>query len=141
MTFHIVRDIIIKSQACACRIWRYSSVGESNRFIPGGSLVQILLPLLHGPLVKRLRLQPLTLASPVRFWYGSPLDCTSLVQSFVWTISSVGQSVRLITGRSRVRVPDGPPKRSLTYVKDLFVLYFVSLTTSRCHEPSLWLLS
>ena len=70
-----------------------------------------------GPLVKRLRLQPLTLASPVRFWYGSPLDCTSLVQSFVWTISSVGQSVRLITGRSRVRVPDGPPGTPLTSVK------------------------
>ena len=25
-----------------------------------------------GPLVKRLRLRPLTAASPVRFWYGSP---------------------------------------------------------------------
>ena len=28
---------------------------------------------------------------------------------FFWTISSVGQSSRLITGRSGVRVPDGPP--------------------------------
>ena len=27
-----------------------------------------------------------------------------------WAISSVGQSVRLITGRSWVQVPDGPPK-------------------------------
>ena len=71
LTFHIVRDIIIKSQACACRIWRYSSVGESNRFIPGGSLVRILLPLLHGPLVKRLRLQIFILATWVRFPYGS----------------------------------------------------------------------
>ena len=26
----------------------------------------------------------------------------------VWTISSVGESIRLITGRSGVRVPDGP---------------------------------
>ena len=25
-----------------------------------------------GPLVKRLRLRPLTAASPVRVWYGSP---------------------------------------------------------------------
>ena len=71
LTFHIVCDIIIKSQACACRIWRYSSVGESNRFIPGVSLVQILLPLLHGPLVKRLRLQIFILATWVRFPYGS----------------------------------------------------------------------
>lgn len=27
----------------------------------------------------------------------------------IWAISSVGQSHRLITGRSGVRVPDGPP--------------------------------
>ena len=27
----------------------------------------------------------------------------------IWAISSVGQSSRLITGRSGVRVPDGPP--------------------------------
>ena len=27
----------------------------------------------------------------------------------IWAISSVGQSVRLITGRSGVQVPDGPP--------------------------------
>ncbi len=26
----------------------------------------------NGPLVKRLRLRPLTAATPVRFWYGSP---------------------------------------------------------------------
>ena len=26
-----------------------------------------------------------------------------------WAISSVGQSIRLITGRSGVQVPDGPP--------------------------------
>ena len=29
---------------------------------------------------------------------------------FIWDISSVGQSIRLITGRSGVRVPDVPPK-------------------------------
>ena len=28
----------------------------------------------------------------------------------IWAISSVGQSIRLITGRSGVQVPDGPPK-------------------------------
>ena len=28
-----------------------------------------------------------------------------------WTFSSVGQSIRLITGRSGVRVPEGPPKQ------------------------------
>ena len=27
-----------------------------------------------------------------------------------WAISSVGQSIRLITGRSGVQVPDGPPQ-------------------------------
>ena len=30
-------------------------------------------------------------------------------KSMIWAISSVGQSSRLITGRSGVRVPDGPP--------------------------------
>ena len=38
---------------------------------------------------------------------------------FQWTISSVGQSARLITGRSGVRVPDGPPNKYL-------------ISTSRC---------
>ena len=27
----------------------------------------------------------------------------------IWAFSSVGQSIRLITGRSRVQVPEGPP--------------------------------
>ena len=27
----------------------------------------------------------------------------------LWAFSSVGQSIRLITGRSRVQVPEGPP--------------------------------
>ena len=31
------------------------------------------------------------------------------VANLIWAISSVGQSSRLITGRSGVRVPDGPP--------------------------------
>ena len=33
-------------------------------------------------------------------------------------ISSVGQSVRLITGRSRVQVPDGPPQEKPCIVYD-----------------------
>ena len=31
-------------------------------------------------------------------------------KQFIWALSSVGQSARLITGWSRVRIPEGPPK-------------------------------
>ncbi len=76
---------------------------------------------LYGPLVKRLRLRPLTPASGVRFSHGSPIFPLACVRSLckllksllffcsMWTISSVGESNRLITGGSGVRVPDGPP--------------------------------
>ena len=37
------------------------------------SLVQIQLPLPHGPLVKRLRHRPFTAITGVRFPYGSPI--------------------------------------------------------------------
>ena len=47
--------------------------------------------------LKILRDLPLV---PVRFRSSAPIK---------WTISSVGQSARLITGRSGVRVPEGPP--------------------------------
>ena len=36
------------------------------------------------------------------------------------TISSVGQSSRLITGRSKVRALDGPPKKHFAYAKCFF---------------------
>ena len=32
--------------------------------------------------------------------------------SEAWALSSVGQSIRLITGRSRVRIPEGPPRKN-----------------------------
>ena len=57
--------------------------------------------------LKILRDLPLV---PVRFRSSAPIK---------WTISSVGQSARLITGRSGVRVPDGPPNKYL-------------ISTSRC---------
>ena len=34
---------------------------------------------------------------------------SSPIVSTIWTLSSVGQSIWLITGRSWVRVPEGPP--------------------------------
>ena len=34
-----------------------------------------------------------------------------------WAISSVGQSIRLITGRSWVQVPDGPPYKLIDYAQ------------------------
>ena len=42
-------------------------------------------------------------------------------------ISSVGQSNRLITGRSGVRVPDGPPKKMLTKVSIFFVYIILNI--------------
>ena len=38
---------------------------------------------------------------------SNPATPTNLIE--MWAISSVGQSIRLITGRSWVQVPDGPP--------------------------------
>ena len=35
--------------------------------------------------------------------------CYTIASQLIWAISSVGQSNRLITGWSGVRVPDGPP--------------------------------
>ena len=42
----------------------------------------------------------------------------------IWTISSVGQSYRLITGRSQVRVLDGPPR--ITKIEPVRVSVLVS---------------
>ncbi len=87
----------------------------------------------QGPLVKRLRLRPLTPATGVRFSHGSyPFPTASLMRfAFfcTWTISSVGQSNRLITGGSGVRVPDGP-----LY---LFILYrgIAQLVEQRSPKP------
>ena len=39
---------------------------------------------------------------------GVDAGCETVCVFLVWTISSVGQSNRLITGGSGVRVPDGP---------------------------------
>lgn len=61
------------SPALSKNTWRNSSAGESIRFIPGRSLVQIRLPL-PGPLVKRLRHRPFTAKAWVRFPYGSPIN-------------------------------------------------------------------
>lgn len=36
--------------------------------------------------------------------------CDRIVR-FRWALSSVGQSYRLITGWSGVRIPEGPPKK------------------------------
>ena len=36
----------------------------------------------------------------------------------IWAFSSVGYSNRLITGRSRVRVPEGPPTKKAKRVKN-----------------------
>ena len=49
-------------------------------------------------------------------------------QPLTWTISSVGQSGRLITDSSRVRVPDGPLGASKRLVKRVapFVDFLVS---------------
>ena len=41
------------------------------------------------------------------------IGSSPIIGFLVWTISSVGQSNRLITGRSWVRVPDGPLKKKI----------------------------
>ena len=58
----------------------------------------------------------LTAGSSVRAGQGEPtlrvqlrLCPSSALASGTWAFSSVGQSSRLITDRSRVRVPEGPP--------------------------------
>ena len=64
------------------QIRRRSSVGQSIRFIPEVSLVQIRPPLPKGPLVKRSRHRPFTAKTGVRFSYGSP----------IWVLSSAGRA-------------------------------------------------
>ena len=54
---------------------------------------------------QRIRLDPpnFLLAGYTHSWWGS-------YRYFVWDISSVGQSSRLITGLSGVQLPDVPPR-------------------------------
>ncbi len=61
--------------------WRNSSVGQSNRFIPGRSSVRIQLPL-PGPLVKWLRHRPFTAVTAVRICYGSPPKSREIPNGF-----------------------------------------------------------
>ena len=73
--------------------WRRSSVGQSIRFIPEVSLVQIRPPLPHGPLVKRSRHRPFTAKTGVRFPYGSPHGCLAqLGEHMLHTHGVVGSS-------------------------------------------------
>ena len=51
------------------------------------------------------------------------------VYFFIWTLSSVGQSNRLITDRSWVRVPEGPLK-SMVYLPVDFLRYYKALWLS-----------
>ena len=51
------------------------------------------------------------------------------VYFFIWTLSSVGQSNRLITDRSWVRVPEGPLK-SMVYIPVDFLRYYKALWLS-----------
>ena len=56
-----------------------------------------------APWSRGLRHRPFTAATRVRIPTGSPFFSSS-----AWAFSSVGQSGRLITGWSRVQVPEGP---------------------------------
>ena len=61
---------------------------------------------MRGPLVKRLRHRPFTAVT----WVQIPQGSLKEIYLDTRTLSSVGQSSRLITDRSWVRVPEGPFK-------------------------------
>ena len=57
-----------------------------------------------------------TISMPTQ--YQTEVMCFRL---FIWANSSVGQSIRLITGRSGVRVPVGPPSDPEIWIAFLFI--------------------
>ena len=69
-----------------------------------------------GSLVRIQQDAPHVKTTQVRFSYSllfmayGTIERFIISHFFIWDISSVGQSIRLITGRSGVRVPDVPPK-------------------------------
>ena len=75
-------------------LWEHEA-GGSNPFTPTLIRLGYVAPWSRG-----LRHRPFTAVTRVRIPTGSLL--------FPWAFSSVGQSGRLITGWSRVRVPEGP---------------------------------
>ena len=96
-------------------IWRDSSAGQSIRFIPGGSRVRIPLPL--------------------PFLFKVPIG------HILRTLSSVGQSYRLITDRSQVRVLQGPPlilrRFTQVWLKGLVLKTSRGLTSCGGSNPSI----
>ena len=61
-----------------------------------------------------------------------------LAADFIRAISSVGQSNRLITGRSGVRVPDGPPKKAYRTVCFSFYIRDEKRTPKRLLKQTDW---
>ena len=86
------------------KIGRCQHQGPRKRTLSYASLAQS---------VERRTVNPQAVgSSPTRGARRSRRECGGFASIIgIWTISSVGQSSRLITGRSGVRVPDGPPPR------------------------------
>ena len=98
--------------------WRNSSAGQSTRFIPEVSQVQVLFPLPYGPVVKRLRHRPFTAVTRVRFSSGSPNIFAGVVeQADTRDLKSLGHCDR--TGSSPVT---GTMKRSIVVRQQTFSL-------------------
>ena len=105
---------------------KYSSLAQSvermtvNHDVVGSSPTRGA----NGPLVKWLRHRPFTAITWVRIPQGSPqylsIGCkrsrlSCIKKQNIWIFSSVGQSNRLITGWSGVRVPEDPPEKRLFF--------------------------
>ena len=94
---------VAKSSVALYGVWRSPVAHVLWEHGAGGS--NPLTPTRCGPVVKRLRHRPFTAVTGVRFSSGSPF-----LLGIDWAFSSVGQSSRLITDRSGVQVPEGPPR-------------------------------
>ena len=88
------------AQLVAHVLWEHGA-GGSNPFTPTR-----LYPVHVAPWSRGLRHRPFTAVTRVRIPAESPF-CGFRIRP--WAFSSVGQSGRLITDWSRVRVPEGPP--------------------------------
>ena len=107
-------------------MWRNSSVGQSTRFIPELSAVRIHSPLPYlfpkepgAPSGITKTPWPVGQAVKTPPFHGGNTS-SNLVRVTIRAFSSVGQSNRLITGRSGVRVPEGPPEKSIDFVGAFF---------------------
>ena len=102
---HICYDLLV---IAVCGFFLDSSMAEHsavNRRVVGSSPTRgAFLGFHSGPMVKRLRHRPFTAVTAVRICLGSLAG--NRIAS--WIFSSVGQSSRLITDRSWVRVPEDP---------------------------------